>query len=140
MSTSSDYLHAEDLFVELRKSGKMRGVKRVSKVCPFDKGIQIIDISLSGKGMNEDKMYAFDQNFRRKIRRGNTLLDIDGDIFWGRKGFRKFFDIHKEYIDYNLGEKNALSKIKFRTYKEHVNLKDIIFKDASKLIKEGEEI
>ena len=68
-----------------------------------------------GKGGEEDKMYALNKAYRNKIRRGNTLLEIyypsraDSpggiEIEWGRKGFRKFFDIHTEYMDYNLGDK-----------------------------------
>lgn len=95
--------------------------------------------------MDEDKMYALNKEYRNKIRRGNTLIEVDKgndkfDVFWGRKGFRKFFDIHTEYLDYNMGKKNSLKKITFRTYKEHVNLREIIFAEAEKLIKGGESI
>jgi len=75
----------------------------------------MIDLSINGKGMDEDRIYAMEGDYRAMIRRGNTLIEIDGkDVVWGRKGFRKFFDIHKEYIDFNLGQENAIGKIRFR--------------------------
>ena len=78
-------------------------------------------MSLSGKGMDEDKMYAMNKEYRNKIRRGNTLIEIPSKgnkapkVYWGRKGFRKFFDIHTEYLDYNMGDQQAIRRIKFRT-------------------------
>ena len=48
--------------------------------------------------------------YRFNIRRGNTVIDIynkNGNIektFFERKGLQKFFDLHFEYMEFNLGE------------------------------------
>ncbi len=145
--TDQTIVDAYELWDELiDDKGRSQKIKWVENRCPFDNNITIIDLSLSGKGMDEDKMYALNSEYRNKIRRGNTLIEIwqgegkDPKVIWGRKGFRKFFDIHTEYLRHNMGDKHALKKIKFRTQAEHVNLSAIIFEQPDKLIHQGESI
>jgi len=135
-----------ELWDEMFEKRKEKKVKWVESFCPFERDVRIIDLSLSGKGMDEDKMYALNKEWRNKIRRGNTLIEIPSNdpnnphVYWGRKGFRKFFDIHTEYLDFNLGDHTALKRIHFRTYAEHKNLSGIIFDEAKRMIDSGESV
>ena len=67
-----------ELWEEMYDKQKDGKVKWVENRCPFDREVRIIDLSLSGKGMDEDKMYALNKEWRNKIRRGNTLIEIPG--------------------------------------------------------------
>ncbi len=68
-----------DLYDEMSLERTKKRVKWVQSKCPWDSSINIIDLSLSGKGMDEDKMYALQADLRNKIRRGNSLIEVNGE-------------------------------------------------------------
>ena len=69
---------------------------------PFLKDTMIIDVTLAGRGFVEDSVYEEYPYYRNNIRRGNTLLKIGNQVFWLRKGLKKFFDIGLEYLSGDL--------------------------------------
>lgn len=69
---------------------------------PFLKDTTIIDVTLAGRGFVEDSVYEEYPYYRNNIRRGNTLLKIGNQVFWLRKGLKKFFDIGLEYLSGDL--------------------------------------
>ena len=62
---------------------------------PKHKDLTIIDYSLAARGPQEDQVYTKHPFYRNNIRRGNTLVanSKTKQVFWGRKGLIKFFDI-----------------------------------------------
>lgn len=90
-------------------------IKIIETEIPFAKNYFLSDLSLSQKGVDEDKAYAFDQKLRTNIRRGNSVIfkvddtNVPSDYYWGRKGIMKFFDLQREYVEYNLHEIKELT-------------------------------
>ena len=57
---------------------------------------------MDARGPLEDEAFALDPSFLVNIRRGNTIVTIDGQptqIVMGRKGLNKFFDLYYEFLD-----------------------------------------
>lgn len=77
---------------------------------PFNSQFQLIDISISpqSESVSEDKLFIGSEVLRQNIRRGNTVIQQFDEDFnlvstqWGRRGQQKFFDLHQEYVQYNL--------------------------------------
>lgn len=76
---------------------------------PLWSHVYLKDISLHKKGPLEDKIYAKVGKFYRNIRRGNTLCQIYHpnqntqaqqayDLFFCRRGMKKFYDLEPEYL------------------------------------------
>ena len=77
---------------------KDKSVKIVQTEVPFNRDIVLFDISLDSRGADEDKEYVFNKFYRNNIRRGNTVIQLFDkdrpiDVFIGRKGVNKFFDL-----------------------------------------------
>jgi hypothetical protein len=72
-----------------------KSIKTVKNAHPQHKELMIIDFSLAARGPQEDEVYSTQGFYRNNIRRGNTIV-VNKDtkeVFWGRKGLIKFFDI-----------------------------------------------
>ena len=98
----------------------------------FRDDVQLNDIAINARGLDEDKVYAEEPWYRTNVRRGNTIVELyEGEkvseTFYGRKGFEKFFDLMYEYILFNLGEFKDLSSLGFKQADEHKALHGIIF-------------
>ena len=64
--------------------------------------IKLIDLVLDARGPMEDQLYTLDPLLVKNVRRGNTILEVQGEptkYLIGRKGLPKFFDMRVEYID-----------------------------------------
>ena len=95
------------LLDDLRKliSLKINGVSVVKSVCNPSalKDVNLIDLKLNVHGPIEDNVYALFPLLIKNIRRGNTVLRIEGGeeedkYVLCRKGLEKFFDLRYEYI------------------------------------------
>lgn len=45
-------------------------------VVPYDKNVELLDISVDARGVDEDKEYIYNRFYRENIRRGNTIVLI----------------------------------------------------------------
>lgn len=92
----------EVLNFALDRQNKHR-IKAVANSVPFVRNWKIYDLSLNSKGMDEDEEYAYNEDLREMIRRGNTILydESDGYTCYCRKGLKKFFDISMDWLDDN---------------------------------------
>ncbi|KRX03494.1 hypothetical protein PPERSA_02873 [Pseudocohnilembus persalinus] len=121
-------------------------IKIVTKPVPFLKDYEISDISINAGGNDEDKIYCYNQDYRLNIRRGNSIitrLDKNGnpvEDIWARKGLPKFFDLAREYIEYNLGEVSELTTFGIKNQTEHIQLHKIIFERAQKSLEKGHQV
>lgn len=82
-----------DIYQAITKYDK--SIKTVRNPHPLHKELTIIDFSLAARGPQEDEVYSNQAFYRNNIRRGNTIV-VNKDtkeVFWGRKGLMKFFDI-----------------------------------------------
>ena len=135
---------AASLLATVKRDKKIKAVERT---IPFMDQIVFYDLSVEGRGGEEDRIYAMGPWYRSYIRRGNTLAVIWGDkgkdkeTIYARKGFEKFFDLSYEYIQYNLGEmKDFSEKFGLHEEEEHHNLHGVIFDKAKKALQNGEEV
>ena len=94
----AEYLESADAIVQYCKD-KPEMIKEKSRVCPYDPNINIKDIQLNTRGPQEDQAYGLDPFLVKNIRRGNTVLQVDGKNVMGRKGLNKFFDMRIEFIE-----------------------------------------
>ena len=124
-NNSSDKLclNAFELLGQINKDNQVRIVQ---SAVPFNKDVILKDISLNAKGMDEDSEYASNEFYIENIRRGNTIVEIlENDrprtSFIGRKGLKKFFDLHREYMDYNLSK--SIKPLELKTGKKGENNK-----------------
>ena len=64
--------------------------------------VTLVDLKLNVFGPIEDDLYGAIPQLVKNIRRGNTILRIDGKegtkFSFGRKGLEKFFDVRYEMI------------------------------------------
>lgn len=95
-----------------------KGVKFNETQHPSLKDTSIIDITLAGRGFLEDSVYEEYPYYRNNIRRGNTLLKIGKEVFWLRKGLKKFFDIGLEYLSGDLKGNHSF----YATFREIENV------------------
>ena len=113
---------------------------------PFKREICLYDFAINSYDQNEDKVYAFDGWYRTYIRRGNTVIKVSDsskkvlESFYGRKGFEKFFDLHYEYIQYNLKEIADFNGFALADVDMHYNMYDIVFQEAYKGIEDHKKI
>ena len=77
-------------------------VKEVSSACVFDKNIELIDLKLDIFGPQEDLFYSTLPLLVQNVRRGNTIIKIQGEkecqYHIGRKGLMKFFDMRLDFV------------------------------------------
>jgi hypothetical protein len=100
------------------------------------------------------KELAKNEFLRVNLRRGNTILQLlrsDGTVFktvWGtqiqiwlaRRATRKFFDLYREYIEFNLQERKDLRNFGIKNNDVHEVLHRIIFQEAKKSLWAGERV
>jgi len=77
-----------------------KSIKYVKNTHPKHPELTILDFSLAARGPEEDEVYSHQPYYRNNVRRGNTLVvnNKTKDVFWGRKGLVKFFDISDKSI------------------------------------------
>ncbi len=121
--THSNFLDAREYLRELFGDPN---VKIKASAVPFNTRILLLDYKLEGRGIFEDINYASNTQYLNLVRRGNTIVTIlpnpldltkvnleDGghkpvikslldnkecQIYVGRKGLQKFFDLRKDYM------------------------------------------
>ncbi|CDW83272.1 UNKNOWN [Stylonychia lemnae] len=94
-----------------------------------DHCVSLIDIQMTSKGPQEDRLFKKVTSYQKNMRRGNTILQIkssDGhdpsvkeipSFQWVRRGLNKFYDIKLEYINHqrlmitNQGDQNLKSYV-----------------------------
>ena len=131
----------------LAKALRDKDIKAVERDAPFNKNFVLYDLSLQGRGTDEDKTYAYSEWHRKHVRRGNTVVEEynpDGKkrrTLYGRKGFEKFFDLCYEYMMYNMGKlKDFSGRFGIHNADEHMQLHNVIFNGAKKAIEDGNEV
>ena len=139
-TTEKPELSETEIWLKLKND---RQVNKVYAEVPHNKLVKTIDVSLKGKGFKEDKAYAESNFYRKYVRRGNSYIELmkdpnnpnDSEVFLGRKGFEKFFDLRLEYIEHNLDPQSAL-KLK----KQDRDLYWIIFNGVERTFKKGGKV
>ncbi|KAL4471704.1 hypothetical protein ABPG74_008597 [Tetrahymena malaccensis] len=123
-----------------------KDVKIIETEIPFQKDYFLSDLSLSFRGEDEDKAYTFSEKLRTNIRRGNSVIfQVDAqnnpsEYYWGRRGIMKFFDLQREYIEYNLKEIQELTQFGNKNASLHKELYSIIFKEAQESFTAGDSV
>jgi len=122
------------------KANGVNIVKAVSTPSAPIKGLTIIDLKLNVMGPFEDEVYSSFPFVIKNIRRGNTVLKLEGSdgscqYTLGRKGLEKFFDMRLEYI-------NAGQRFDDRCLEEdsHHMEKNYILAGPLRAILEGHEV
>lgn len=145
-SSNHTWIDACKLMDEVKDS---KDIRAVETEVPFRTDVILYDLSIQTTHSNfEDEIYKSNQWLRKNIRRGNTVAQVRDssknikEVFFGRKGFEKFFDLRYEYIQYNLNEIKALvSKNKNQNANEdHEVLHNIIFGDVKEFLSQGNKI
>ena len=100
--------------------------------------VSMIDLKLNVQGPVEDNVYALFPLLIKNIRRGNTVLKIDGEdgdtkYAFGRKGLEKFFDLRYEFIS---PEQRYDEKLET----DHHMQKNYILAGPLKAIKDGDKV
>lgn len=102
-------------YIELLHSNNE--IKSVVEICKIDQTYEVIDISLTSKGRDEENEYLKNFLFMKNISRGNTLLLKKGNInktdshdnenpsfqlesMIIRRGMRKFLDLDIEFVSH----------------------------------------
>lgn len=78
----------------------------------------------------EDKSYIKHQYFYENIRRGNSLLKIDEEFYFCRRGLKKFYDLEKEFLSDHGNTESGYKK----------KVKEGIFTPILKSLEEGKRI
>lgn len=75
--------------------------KSVKNLHPKNKDLTIIDFSLAARGPQEDEIYSNMLFYRNNVRRGNSVIvnNKTKEVYWGRKGLKKFFDISEKSLN-----------------------------------------
>jgi hypothetical protein len=126
----------------LSKYTRDKKVKVVDRRVPWKNDIVLFDLSLESKVANEDREYAFSEEYRVNIRRGNSIAVIQSNDdgvrkekkVIARKGLMKFFDIQPQYIQYNLKEVKEFSGRFVKDASEHAAIRKIIFDGIEKTL------
>ncbi|CAD8179506.1 unnamed protein product [Paramecium octaurelia] len=113
---------------------KMKEHKKILLVKQDIFGFQLYDISLHKKGPMEDKLYLKNPFFLMNVRRGNSILVHDDSVRICRRGMRKFYDLERKYIDYELEQQN----VKLSRYHEKACFN--ILHPIKQAIQEGKKI
>lgn len=92
------HIDPKEMYENITKYNK--SIKTVKNVHPKHPEFSIIDYSLAARGPQEDEVYSHQIYYRNNIRRGNTVVlhNKTKEVFWGRKGLVKFFDISDKSI------------------------------------------
>ncbi|CAD8108582.1 unnamed protein product [Paramecium primaurelia] len=113
---------------------KMKEHKKILLVKQDIFDFQLYDISLHKKGPMEDKLYLKNPFFLMNVRRGNSILVHNDSINICRRGMRKFYDLERKYIDYEMEQQN----IKLSSY--HQKACQNILDPIKQAIQEGKKI
>ena len=120
-------------------------IKLITSTIPFQREVHLLDFSISRSGQDEDKIYSTSKWYRSNVRRGNTIIkhqitNKEPKIYFGRKGFEKFFDLMHEYIQFNLKEIPDLSSLGLVNADMHSELYSVIFEKVQKTFQKGQKI
>lgn len=72
-------------------------LKSIKTVVPFNKDFSLVDISIKDRN-NEEDIYKADPELINKLHRGTSFLVHNDQVYWARKGQKKFFEVKENSI------------------------------------------
>jgi hypothetical protein len=124
----------KEMYENITKYNK--SIKMVKNQHPKHPELTILDFSLAARGPQEDEVYSHQPYYRNNVRRGNTLVvnSKTKDVYWGRKGLVKFFDISDKSI------KAIIEEDEKSIDKKYKNLHYAIFSEIENVLSCNDEL